>query len=232
MTSRPIKFGVMAPSNCSYLPGQQESVAVLLEPDMHSEEGYNLLIQSGFRRSGNNIYRPHCLACTACQSLRINVAEFAPSKSQKRHIGQLKRLHTVINDQLDDNWFALYEHYISVRHRNGSMYPANKNDFLNFVQSRWQRSLYLHLYENGQLIAIAVTDVLDNGLSAIYSFFDPEHPWSLGSLCVLAQIRLAQDYQLPWLYLGFQIDECSAMNYKRKFNPHQRYVAGEWCNGD
>ncbi|MBV7297610.1 arginyltransferase [Enterovibrio paralichthyis] len=232
MTSRPIKFGIMAPSNCSYLPGQQESVAVLLEPDMHSEEGYNLLIQSGFRRSGNNIYRPHCLACTACQSLRINVAEFAPSKSQKRHISQLKRLHTVISDQLDDNWFALYEHYISVRHRNGSMYPANKNDFLSFVQSRWQRSLYLHLYENGQLIAIAVTDVLDNGLSAIYSFFDPEHPWSLGSLCVLAQIRLAQDYQLPWLYLGFQIDECSAMNYKRKFNPHQRYVAGEWCNGD
>lgn len=228
MTNRAIKIGVMAPSTCSYLPSQQESVAVLLDPDLHSAAGYDALIQAGFRRSGNNIYRPHCQACTACHSLRVDVAHFTPSRSQKRHLSQLKRLTVVAKETLDPAWFSLYERYISARHRNGSMYPANKRDFSSFVQSDWQPSCFIHLYQDETLIGVAVTDILDNGYSAIYSFFEPEHNWSLGSLCVLAQLQLAQENNIPWLYLGFQIEDCMAMNYKKKFKPHQRYIAGEW----
>lgn len=232
MASQSIRIGVMAPSSCSYLADQEESVAVVLDPELHTDRGYGFLVQSGFRRSGNNIYRPYCRACTACHSLRVDTFGFIPSRSQKRHLSQLKRLKVELKDKMDREWFDLYERYISARHRNGSMYPASKQDFSSFVQSDWQTSKYLHLYENGTLIAIAVTDVLENGYSAIYSFFEPEHPWSLGSLCVLAQIKQARTNDIPWLYLGFQIDACSAMNYKQKFKPHQRYVAGSWIDGD
>lgn len=232
MTNQTIKIGVMAPSSCSYLPDQQESVALVLSPEMHTVHGYSLLVQSGFRRSGNNIYRPYCRACTACQSLRVDTYNFTPSRSQKRHLSQLRRLDMVMKETMDSNWFSLYERYITARHANGSMYPANENHFSSFVQSDWQTSQYLHLYEDGKLIAIAVTDVLENGYSAIYSFFEPGHSWSLGSLCVLAQIQKARENNLPWLYLGFQIDACSAMNYKQKFMPNQRYIAGEWIDSD
>ena len=223
----------MAPSQCNYLADQEESVAVVLDADLHTDRGYGFLVQSGFRRSGNNIYRPYCDACKACHSLRVDTLGFIPSRSQKRHLSQLKRLSVEFKDEMDSDWFSLYERYISARHFNGSMYPANKHDFRSFVQSDWQTSKYLHLYQDGkQLIAIAVTDMLENGYSAIYSFFEPTHAWSLGSLCVLAQIEQARKNDIPWLYLGFQIDACSAMNYKQKFKPHQRYVAGSWIDGD
>ncbi|CZF86337.1 arginyltransferase [Grimontia marina] len=232
MSSQSIRIGVMAPSACSYLAGHEESVAVVLDPELHTDSGYGFLVQSGFRRSGNNIYRPYCNACTACHSLRVDTHGFIPSRSQKRHLSQLKRLTVEFKDKMDTNWFSLYERYISARHRSGSMYPANKEDFRSFVKSDWQTSKYLHLYEDEKLIAIAVTDLLEHGYSAIYSFFEPAHAWSLGSLCVLAQIEQARKSDIPWLYLGFQIDACSAMNYKQKFKPHQRYVAGSWIDGE
>ena len=230
MIKHAIKLGVMAASPCNYLPLEKESIAIVMDDDVLSSDGYNALVQAGFRRSGNNIYRPHCGACTACHSLRVSVEHFQPSKSQKRQLNQLKRLDLQLKDALDDNWFELYDRYISARHRDGSMYPARKDDFLSFVQSDWLTVRYLHVYDQGRLIAIAVTDDVDAGYSAIYSFFDPDHSWSLGSLCVLAQLTLASENQKPWLYLGFQIDACSAMSYKEKFKPNQRYIAGEWVS--
>ncbi|MGF1767728.1 arginyltransferase [Enterovibrio makurazakiensis] len=226
--TRSFRIGVMPPSSCSYLPDRQESVAIVLDAELHNMPSYDALIQSGFRRSGDNIYRPHCAECTACHSLRVDTAAFTPSKSQKRQINQLNRLEIRIEDTLNEDWFSLYERYINQRHQNGSMYPANKQDFLSFIQSGWQRSKYIHLFDGNTLIAIAVTDVLVQGYSAIYSFFDPDHPWSLGSLCVLAQIQTAAQHGIPWLYLGFQIDDCAAMRYKQKFTPNERFTAGEW----
>ncbi|WP_407332669.1 arginyltransferase [Enterovibrio sp. 27052020O] len=228
MVKRSFRVGVMAPSSCPYLPEKKESIAVVVDPELHNMTGYNALIQSGFRRSGGNIYRPHCANCSACQSLRVDTFGFTPTKSQKRQLNQLSRMDVRLQDTLDDEWFSLYERYINKRHQHGSMYPANKHDFLSFVLSDWQDSKFLHLFDQGTLIAIAVTDVLEHGYSAIYSFFDPDHPWSLGSLCVLAQINAAKKNRTPWLYLGFQIDECDAMCYKQRFKPHQRFIAGQW----
>ncbi|MDD1781249.1 arginyltransferase [Enterovibrio sp. ZSDZ35] len=228
MKGQTFRVGVTPPSTCNYLPEQQETIAVVIDPELHSEQGYSWLIQSGFRRSGNSIYRPYCQACSACQSLRVDTQQFHPSKSQKRQINQLKRLNIELKSELDDGWFDLYDRYISARHSDGSMFPANKDDFLSFVGSEWQPTRYVHIYEEHALVAVAITDITTDGFSAIYSFFDPDHPWSLGSLCVLAQLELAKQNGVPWLYLGFQIDACQAMSYKIKYRPYQRFIAGSW----
>lgn len=221
-------IGLTDTQTCSYLPAQQERLAVVMEKKLHSAAGYNFLIQAGFRRSQEMLYRPHCDNCSACESLRIDVAHFTPSKSQKRQLKQLDKLRCEYKETLDDDWFALYSAYIEQRHADGSMYPPDKEGFLQFIQASWQTTRYLHLYQDEQLIAVAVTDSLPQGLSAMYSFFSPTHPWSLGSLCVLAQLVIAKKQQLPWIYLGYQIDECDAMNYKKKFTPHQRYRNECW----
>lgn len=228
--TRSCKVGVTPPHSCSYLPEQQQSLAVVLEPDLQSIEGYQVLIASGFRRSGDTLYRPQCATCSACHSLRVDTFQFTPTKSQKRQLNQLSKLTVRVEETLDPNWFALYERYIAERHQQGSMFPANKEDFLAFIQCHWQKTNYLHLFEGEKLIAVAVTDIIINGYSAIYSFFEPQHPWSLGSLCVLAQIQQAKNNNLPWLYLGFQIDKSPSMNYKKKFAPNQRYIDGAWIN--
>ena len=222
--------GLTQTHTCGYLNNKDERLAVILEPELHSVVGYNSVIQDGFRRSGETLYRPQCPNCNACESLRVNVEKFTPSKSQKRQLKQLAQLQLQLKTQLDDNWFAIYDDYISQRHRNGSMYPADKERFLSFIQTAWQKTQYLHLYQNEKLIAVAVTDILPEGWSAIYSFFTANHAWSLGTLCVLAQLQLAKQQNIPWLYLGFQIDQCNAMKYKKDFKPHQRYINEAWQN--
>lgn len=223
-----IKIGLTPPQTCSYLPTQEQSLAFVLSPELHSTENYQQLLSSGFRRTGENIYRPQCANCSACHSLRIDTLHFSPSKSQKRQLNQLSKLEVRVQDRLDINWYPLYERYILSRHQNGVMYPPNKDEFLAFIQSPWQDTQYLHLYDCGTLIAIATTDVFKDAYSAIYTFFDPDSKLSLGSLCVLAQIQHGQNNRRPWLYLGFQIEGCSSMNYKKKFKPNQRYINGSW----
>lgn len=221
-------IGLTETHQCGYLTEENERLAVILEPELHTTMGYEALIQSGFRRSADTLYRPHCPNCNACQSLRIDVMNFTPSKSQKRQLKQLQQLDFELKEELDANWFDLYDQYISKRHANGSMYPAQKERFLNFIQSSWLKVKYLHIYQNNQLIAVAAIDTLLTGWSAIYTFFAPDHPWSLGSICILAQLELAKKHNIIWLYLGYQIDACSVMNYKKKYQPHQRFHDETW----
>ncbi len=213
---------------CPYLSGQKERIALVIDKSYLSPKGYDLLAQQGFRRTGEHIYSPYCKNCQACQSLRVDVNHFTPSKNQKKQLKQLGKLEVIFKEKLDDNWFSLYESYIEQRHRTGSMYPANKASFIEFTHSKWQPVIFMHLYENKKLIAIAVTDVLNTGLSALYTFFAPEHPYSLGSICILAQLTKAKQLNLPWLYLGFQIDACQTMKYKTKFKPNERFIKGRW----
>ncbi len=225
-----LQLGLMQKTPCPYLPFQEARNAIVIDEDFHTPDGYDVLIQSGYRRTGNNIYRPYCDTCQACHSLRINMLDFHPSKSQKKHLKQLKNLNVLFKSNLDDNWFSLYERYISQRHNTGSMYPANKDEFIDFTHSQWQNVTFMHVYENNILIAIAVTDIVPSGLSALYTFFEPEHHYSLGSLCILSQIKKAKKLDLPWVYLGYQIDNCQGMNYKTKFKPNERFINGEWIS--
>ncbi|MGO2321969.1 arginyltransferase [Vibrio casei] len=228
MESNQIKIGLTNNNPCSYLEDQQERVAVIIEPEHHTSEHYEIFLANGFRRSGDIIYKPHCDHCQACQPIRISIPEIQFSKSQKRLLNKSLSLQWELKNTLDDNWFELYERYISVRHSSGSMFPANQDTFYQFVNASWLKPYFLHLYDNHKLVAIAVTDNLEHCLSAFYTFFEPNHTLSLGTLCVLLQMKACQSMGKQWLYLGYQIDDCPAMNYKVRFQRHQKLVNKRW----
>ncbi|GAA5646723.1 arginyltransferase [Vibrio proteolyticus] len=223
-----IRIGLTDSHACSYLPGREERVAVALDNQMHSNESYEVLLANGFRRSGDTIYKPHCDHCQACQALRVAVPDFTMSKSQKRLLNKARHLDWCLKSDLDPNWFSLYARYIEARHKNGSMYPPQKQDFYQFAKCEWLDTQFLHIYDRGQLVGVAVTDVMPRSASAFYTFYDPDYPLSLGTLGVLLQLEYCRQEKKHWLYLGYQIDECPAMNYKVRFHRHQRLVNQRW----
>lgn len=223
-----IRVGFTQNHPCSYLKGQQERVAIALDPELQNARGYELLMANGFRRSGDTIYRPHCESCNKCVAIRVDVERFKASKSQKRLLNKGKDLVWEVKREIDQDWFDIYSRYITERHQNGSMYPPNHDDFAKFIQSTQIPTSYLHVYEQGRLISVAVTDQVENANSAFYTFFDPKLPFSMGTLSVLYQIEFTRLQGKKWLYLGYQIDECPAMNYKVRFDSHQRLVNHRW----
>lgn len=226
-----IKIGFTDSAQCHYLPSEQERLGLILGKENYNEKTYELLLENGFRRSGNSVYRPECQSCTACHSIRLPIKTFTPSNSQKKLQRKSERqgIYAVVSNTLDPTWFSLYEKYICARHQSGNMYPPQKNQFLLFSHSDWLKTVYLQLYNSKeQLIAVAITDTLPKSLSAFYSFYDPTESLSLGTLCVLQQVILAKESQKDHLYLGYQIDNCSAMNYKSRFKPHQMLVNNRW----
>ena len=223
-----IRIGLTDSHPCSYLQDKQERVAVALDPTMHTASSYEVLLANGFRRSGDTIYKPHCDQCQSCQALRVSVPDIQLSKSQKRLRNKAKHLKWELRDEMIPGWFELYSTYIEARHRNGTMYPPKQTAFAQFSQCHWLNTQYLHVYDQDRLIAIAVTDILSNSASAFYTFFDPDYELSLGTLGVLFQLEYCQQQGKQWLYLGYQIDECPAMNYKVRFQRHQRLVNQRW----
>lgn len=228
MSQFSLQVGLTPEGPCSYLPGQQERLGVAMDTDLHSPLGYQALIRLGFRRSGSTVYKPMCEACNACQPLRINANEFTPSKNQKRILNKLSAFTWEVKTEMDPEWFSLYERYINARHQSGTMFPANKEQFFEFSHADWLTNHFLHIYENNTLIAIAVTDILSDSISAMYTFFEPEHPLSLGTISILVQIKLCINLGKNWLYPGYQIDDCPAMKYKDRYKPNQKLVNMVW----
>ncbi|WP_428772802.1 arginyltransferase [Vibrio sp.] len=223
-----IRIGLTGQHPCSYLADRHERVAVALDPQMHNSANYEILLANGFRRSGDMIYKPHCDSCSACQALRVSIADIALSKSQKRLLSKSRHLSWQLKPELDSDWFALYSRYINARHQNGSMYPPKKDEFYQFSHCNWLNTQFLHIYDQQTLVAVAVTDVMEHSASAFYTFYDPDIPLSLGTLAVLFQLEYCREHSKHWLYLGYQIDECPAMNYKVRFHRHQRLVNQRW----
>lgn len=223
-----IRIGLTDSHACSYLVNKQERVAVALDSQMHSVSSYEVLLANGFRRSGDTIYKPHCDMCQACVPIRVSVHDFVPTRSQKRLLNKAEKLTWELKEDLDDNWFELYSDYINNRHYKGTMYPPKEKDFSQFAQCSWLNTQFLHVYDDGRLIAIAVTDILSNSASAFYTFFDPDSTLSLGTMGVLLQLKYCQQQGKRWLYLGYQINECPAMNYKTRFQPNQKLVNQSW----
>ena len=224
-----LKVGLTPKHPCSYLPERQEQLLVLLDKELLCQEGYEQLLSAGFRRSGSDIYRPHCQLCRACESLRIDVAHFTPSRSQKRIIRQNRDLTISLSEQEKPEYFRLYQRYINERHQDGAMYPASRQQYDGFLLCDWLPPGFMEVRLDQQLVAVAVTDLLGQALSAMYTFYDPdlEHR-SLGSFAILSQLELAARLNKSWVYLGYQVDGCKKMNYKQHFRPHQRLVAGHW----
>jgi len=224
-----MKFGVTQSFACNYLPDQDERLLVCMEPADELPEYYSTLILAGFRRSGDQLYRPHCAACSKCESLRIVSNSFVPSKSQKRVLAKNKNIVINTIEGERDDYYELYEKYIIGAHKDGAMFPPTYEQYRNFIHCHWQSPIFIEGRIDGKLVGVAVTDKVNLGLSALYTFFDPNmSKFSLGTYFILQQIYICQQRQLPYLYLGYQIDQCNKMNYKNNFYPHQRYRNNKW----
>ncbi|ATC86347.1 arginyl-tRNA-protein transferase [Pseudoalteromonas sp. BSi20429] len=226
----PARVGLTQEFDCSYLPNRQEQLLVILDPSCYSTDKFESLLGLGFRRSGNQIYRPHCPICSACSSVRVLAQDFMPSKSQKRKLNKAKTQFEVkYSTQERPEYYPLYSKYITMRHQDGSMYPPEKEQFQSFLLCSWLKITFIELWHQDTLVAVAVTDCMNSAISAIYTFFDPdfEH-YSLGSVMILEQLKFAKEQNKQYVYLGYQIDECDKMKYKTQFLPAQKQLNDEW----
>ncbi|MBL0028208.1 MAG: arginyltransferase [Rhodanobacteraceae bacterium] len=185
---------------------------------------------SGFRRSGPRVYRPDCVGCRDCVSSRVVVAEFKPNRSQARSLKRNSGLRVSIEPPYcNDERLALYQRYLGSRHAGGGMDGAGAADFEQFLQARWCDTRFLCVREGERLVAAAVTDVTPIGLSAVYTFFDPDMASrSLGVFCILQQIAWAGRMGLPHLYLGYWLDGHAKMGYKQHYQPLELLREGHW----
>ena len=229
-----MKFGITQSFDCSYLPDKQEQLLVYAEEDLQPDVRYAQLIEVGFRRSGEQIYRPHCPACNACQSVRIPVDDFQPSRSQKRVLKRNRHLRLTISHVAAKAYYPLYEKYICARHADGSMYPPSRDQFDNFILCQWKSPIFIEAYDDDMLIAVAVTDVIEDNqthsaLSALYTFYDPDYTSaSLGTWMILMQIKQAQIKNYDYLYLGYYVHGCQKMSYKHQFIPYEQFIDNKW----
>lgn len=224
-----LTLGVTQENTCSYLPDELERLLVVYPNNQLTSEIYGQLMERGFRRGGNDAYRPHCQFCRACQSIRIPIDEFIASKSQKRVLSKTNQITSRWVTQPTQDYFKLYSDYITMRHSKGSMFPPERSALETFTHCNWLGIGFIESYHQETLISVAVTDILDDGLSAVYTFFKPElSHLSLGKFNILRQIEQSKILGKKYLYLGFQIDACSAMNYKDQYLPNERYIDNRW----
>lgn len=225
-----IRLFLTEPHPCSYLSDRVATTS-FADPTLPiNPQIYNQLTLKGFRRSGNYFYTPACHACQRCQSARIEVADFKPNRNQRRCLNRNRDIRVDLREQVDfEVTFALYGRYLTKRHRNGDMYPPTEDQYRDFIASPRPETRYLHFWLEDKLIGCAVTDFLSSGLSAIYTFFDPNYESrSLGRLAILHQIELTRRLRRPYLYLGYWIEGCSKMDYKTEYVPQQRYINQRW----
>lgn len=215
---------------CAYLP-EREAVTQFIDPAFPlSPLTYSHLVDVGFRRSGEYVYRPRCNDCQACMAARIPVTRFNPSRGQRR-IWRANQ-DVVVNAlpaAFKEEHFALYRRYIRVRHPGGGMDAPDPDRYREFLLSSWCNTLCFEFRLHDRLLAVAVADRLQCGLSAVYTFFDPEYAKrGLGTYAVLWEIAEARRQGLNWVYLGYWIAACRKMNYKCHFRPLEIFRDGLW----
>ena len=224
-----LKVGVTPEHQCGYLPEQKEQLLVLLDQSLFSAQGYEHLLSMGFRRSGSDIYKPQCKLCSACRSIRVLCQDFSLSKSQKRLLNKNKDiiLKPVPTDKPE--YFQLYQQYIGARHQQGTMYPPSKRQYQNFLNCTWLKPWFFEFWLDSTLVGVAVTDILPNSMSAMYTFYDPAYKHrSLGTYAILKQLQFAKANAKSFLYLGYQVNNCQKMSYKKNFHPFEIFVSGKW----
>lgn len=225
-----LRFLLTPDHECGYLP-DREAATLFVDPQCDlNQTTYTLLAELGFRRSGDHLYRPHCPQCKACVPVRIPVNRFMPSRNQKRMLNRNREVQVRWREaQFRDEDFALYRRYMASRHAGSSMDDDDPAHYQRLFQPRWGETRLAEFRLGGQLLAVAITDFLDNGLSAVYTFFDPlAHARSLGTFAILKQIETAITEDLPYVYLGYWIKECEKMAYKDKFRPFEYFDGHRW----
>ncbi|WP_170572209.1 arginyltransferase [Ruegeria atlantica] len=226
------QFYVTAPQPCPYLEGRMERKLFTALQGEGADQLNNSLSQQGFRRSQNVLYRPSCTDCAACLSARIDVSAFRPSKSQKRTAKRNSYLQRRANSPwATDEQYDLFRRYLDTRHADGGMADMDVFEFAAMIEETPIRSRVVEYAnpETRELIAVSLTDVLDDGLSMVYSFFDPDLPQnSLGTYMILDHIDIAREAGLPYVYLGYWVPGSPKMGYKARFSGLEAYIQGDW----
>lgn len=217
---------------CSYLP-EKLSTTLFVDPKaVIDTEQYTSLSSLGFRRSGKHFYRPYCDNCQACTPIRVYAQAFTPSKSQRRILRKNRTLKTqILSADFHEDHYLLYEKYLHSRHADGDMYPPSRAQYRSFLVDGHSSTQFVEFSLEGHLCAVAVCDKLKDGLSAIYTFFDPDYAsLSLGSFAILWQIEEAKRKNLPYLYLGYFIKNCRKMAYKNQYSPFEARINNQWLS--
>ncbi|MDU8945349.1 arginyltransferase [Ovoidimarina sediminis] len=229
------QFYVTAPQPCPYLDGRMERKLFTSLQGEYAEKLNDALSKQGFRRSQNVLYRPSCSECSACFSARIRVADFIPSKSQRRTLRRSADLdREATSPWATEEQYALFRAYLDSRHSEGGMADMDIFEFAAMIEETPIRSRvieYARKDSDGKksLTAVCLTDVLDDGLSMVYSFYDPDRAGdSLGTYVILDHIRIAREAGLPYVYLGYWVPGSPKMGYKAKFSALEVYSAGRW----
>lgn len=226
MTLSSERYYLTAEYPCSYLEGKtarSEVAHPLLAQDAFPE-----LIRSGFRRSGLFVYRPACRHCASCIAVRVDAAAFEPNRSQKRCWRRNGALQVVACEPaFDRTHFDLYRRYQAARHPGGAM-DGREQYCEALLQSQAATTLY-EFREEGKLRMVSIVDEIDDGLSSVYAFFDPEvHGAGFGTYNILWQIDMCRSMGLPYVYLGYWVEKSRKMAYKINFSPIEGYIEGKW----
>ncbi|MDQ2093207.1 arginyltransferase [Rhodalgimonas zhirmunskyi] len=225
------QFYVTAPQPCPYLDGRMERKLFTALQGDGAEKLNDALSKQGFRRSQNVLYRPSCTDCAACLSARIRVSDFTPTRSQRRtHKRNAHLTRRATSPWATEDQYALFRRYLDSRHATGGMADMDVFEFAAMIEETPIRSRVIEYTDaEGALIATCLTDVLDDGLSMVYSFFDPDlHKQSLGTFIILDHIEIARAAGLPFVYLGYWVPGSPKMGYKAKFSGLEVYSDGVW----
>jgi arginyl-tRNA--protein-N-Asp/Glu arginylyltransferase len=230
MKSELVRLLQTLPHPCGYFAGRTARNLVIDPASPHLPQIYDAALTRGFRRAGGHVYRPQCGGCHACIAARVPVAQFRLDRSQRRCLQRNRDLQLRIEQpRHTDEYFQLYRRYLDARHAGGGMDDPDPEDFSRFLYTAWSPTSFNELRLHNRLLGVAITDVASSGLSAVYTFYDPdEGARGLGTYAILRQIELTRERGLPHLYLGFWIQDHPKMDYKARFRPLEILGADGW----